>query len=319
MPKYDKAELAREAARHGFVRDTFEKVLRLKEILVYFNENDYLKEHFALKGGTAINLTIFELPRLSVDIDMDYIPNDSREVMMENRKRATEIIRRFMAEEGYTESTESRFTHSLDAFYWKYVNSGGNSDTIKIELNYSLRVHVLETCDSEILPMIFKTKTRIRTLDPIEIFAAKANALMSRAAARDMYDFINMINREMFCESRNLFRKTIIYYATISSDAINMKFDTSEIDRMDFKKIRRDLFPVISKGDKASFKLEDYKTQCKVYISELMIVTQEERRYMDEFAKGRYAPELLFEDKRIVERIRLHPMALWKCQAMYNR
>lgn len=85
MPKYDKAELAREAARHGFVRDTFEKVLRLKEILVYFNENDYLKEHFALKGGTAIDLTIFELPRLSVDIDMDYIPNDSREVMMENR------------------------------------------------------------------------------------------------------------------------------------------------------------------------------------------------------------------------------------------
>lgn len=32
MPMYDKAELAREATKYGFVRDTFEKVLRLKAI-----------------------------------------------------------------------------------------------------------------------------------------------------------------------------------------------------------------------------------------------------------------------------------------------
>ena len=32
-----------------------------------------LKDSPALKGGTAINLTIFNLPRLSVDIDMDYL------------------------------------------------------------------------------------------------------------------------------------------------------------------------------------------------------------------------------------------------------
>lgn len=98
MPMYDKAELAREATKYGFVRDTFEKVLRLKAILEFFNENDFLKEHFALKGGTAINLTIFNLPRLSVDIDMDYVPNDSRKVMMQNREKATEIIRKFMVE-----------------------------------------------------------------------------------------------------------------------------------------------------------------------------------------------------------------------------
>lgn len=30
-----------------------------------------------LKGGTAINFTVFNLPRLSVDIDMDYTPNDT--------------------------------------------------------------------------------------------------------------------------------------------------------------------------------------------------------------------------------------------------
>ncbi|MBL4774390.1 MAG: nucleotidyl transferase AbiEii/AbiGii toxin family protein [Alcanivoracaceae bacterium] len=33
---------------------------------------------FALKGGTAINLFVENLPRLSVDIDLVYLPNDNR-------------------------------------------------------------------------------------------------------------------------------------------------------------------------------------------------------------------------------------------------
>lgn len=34
---------------------------------------------FALKGGTAINLFIQNLPRLSVDIDLTYLPTEDRE------------------------------------------------------------------------------------------------------------------------------------------------------------------------------------------------------------------------------------------------
>ena len=69
---YNKGQLGQIAKQYGFVRDTFEKVLRLKEILTYLNTNEYLHEHLALKGGTAINMTIFNLPRLSVDLDLDY-------------------------------------------------------------------------------------------------------------------------------------------------------------------------------------------------------------------------------------------------------
>ncbi len=63
---YNKGQLGQMAKQYGFVRDTFEKVLRLKEILTYLNTDEYLHEHLALKGGTAINMTIFNLPRLSV-------------------------------------------------------------------------------------------------------------------------------------------------------------------------------------------------------------------------------------------------------------
>jgi hypothetical protein len=34
---------------------------------------------FALKGGTAINLFVRDMPRLSVDIDLAYLPNSDRQ------------------------------------------------------------------------------------------------------------------------------------------------------------------------------------------------------------------------------------------------
>lgn len=116
MPQYNRAELGRMATESGFVRDTFEKVLRLKEILRFMNEDEFLREHLLLKGGTAINLTVFNLPRLSVDIDMDYTPNDTREDMLECREKITNVIKEYMESEGYLLSDASRFSHSLMHF-----------------------------------------------------------------------------------------------------------------------------------------------------------------------------------------------------------
>lgn len=43
---------------------------------------------FALKGGTAINLFYRELPRLSVDIDLLYLPSEAREEALTNIRTA---------------------------------------------------------------------------------------------------------------------------------------------------------------------------------------------------------------------------------------
>ena len=312
MPIYNKVEIGRVAQQHGFVRDTFEKVLRLKEILRYLNKEEYLREHLLLKGGTAINLTVFNLPRLSVDIDMDYTPNDTKEDMLEAREKITTLIKDYMEAEGYQLSKGSRFTHSLDAFYYQYQNAGGNRDMIKIELNYSLRAHILEPVHRRILPEVFDDGLEIRMVAPMEIFAAKGNALISRAAARDLYDWGNLIAENLFADERDMFRKCFAFYTTISAETVNRDFDISAIDSLKFDKIRRDLFPVLSKKD--NFKLDERKQQAKDYIADLMQLTDQEQEYMDRFIAKEYVPELLFDDKEIVERIKEHPMALWKCQ-----
>ena len=198
---YNKGQLGQMAKHYGFVRDTFEKVLRLKEILTYLNTDEYLHEHLALKGGTAINMTIFNLPRLSVDLDLDFTPNLPLEDMEKARKKITKMLESYMTEEGYFLSGSSRYSHSLDSMLFQYQNAGGNRDSIKLELNYSLRSHIFAPVERKIVTDIFEEDVMVRTLEPVEIFAAKANALMSRAAARDLYDFNNMIYFGLFDES----------------------------------------------------------------------------------------------------------------------
>lgn len=201
--------------------------------------------------------------------------------------------------------------HSLDAFYYQYQNAGCNRDMIKIELNYSLRAHILEPVHRRILPEVFDDGLEIRMVAPMEIFAAKGNALISRAAARDLYDWGNLIVDKLFENERNLFRKCFAFYATISAETVNRNFATSAIDSLKFDKIRRDLFPVLCKKD--NFKLDERKQQAKDYIAELMQLTEREQEYMDRFIEKEYTPELLFDDEEILERIKQHPMALWKC------
>ena len=292
MPQYNKADLGRAAAQYGYVRDTFEKVLRLKEILEHFNTQEYLAEHLMLKGGTAINLTVFNLLRLQI----------------------TDLIKEYMKKEGYFLSSASRFSHSLDAFHYNYINAGGNKDMIKLEINYSLRAHIFESTYRSILNNTFKSDIRIRTVAPLEIFAAKGNALISRAAARDLYDWSNLIEHNLFTDQKDLFRKCFAFYITISAGKgqINRDFNPSAIDLLDFTKIRRDLFPVISRKD--NFQLEERKRQAKQYIADLMQLEEKEIEYMDRFMAKEYRPELLFDDEKIVARICEHPMALWKCQ-----
>lgn len=82
MMQFDRISLGRQAKALGFVRDTFEKVCRLADVLSFMESDALLSKTLALKGGTAINLTIFNLPRLSVDIDMDYSKDVSRESML---------------------------------------------------------------------------------------------------------------------------------------------------------------------------------------------------------------------------------------------
>ncbi len=80
-----KETLVRTAGELGFDSRYFEKVLLLLNCLEIIEEHPMLKDQLLLKGGTAINLFYLQAPRLSVDIDLNYVGKSNVETMKQKR------------------------------------------------------------------------------------------------------------------------------------------------------------------------------------------------------------------------------------------
>lgn len=311
MFNYDKRFFSKRANEVGFIRDTFEKVYRLTDILKYINNNHLLKEVLALKGGTAINLTVFNMPRLSVDIDLDYCNPVDRDEMLREREIINIDLIKYMQTNGYTLSPKTKNPFTLDSWIFEFINCGGNKDNIKIEINYSNRVHVLNIKERKIITEVLSETFLVRTLDPIELFGSKLSALINRAAVRDLYDVNNMIKYGLFDESEyEILKKCFIFYWAITSSEIKERFDLSQIDAINEHQIRRHLYPVIRKAE--NFDLYSAKKSVKEFIADLLVLTPKEEEFLNFFKQKEYCPELLFDNKEIIDRISKHPMALWK-------
>ena len=312
MMQFDRISLGRQAKELGFVRDTFEKVCRLADILYFLSTDPLLATSLALKGGTAINLTIFDLPRLSVDIDLDMVENLPRNEMLAKREQIASRIEKHMEASGYTLSQKSKNYHALDSFVYEYQNAGAMKDNLKIETNYMLRCHVLPVSRRKVKLPWLDTELTVLSVAPIEIFASKIVALLNRTAPRDLYDVFNMLKYGLFDESEQpMLRKCILFYSAIGSDMVPEKFDFNNITNVPQFKIKTDLLPVLRNG--AFFDLEAARVQVIPYLEQLLVPTEPELDFLNAFRTKEYRPELLFANAGILERAEKHPMALWKC------
>lgn len=248
------------------MRDTYEKVCRLTDILKFFENDALLGNSLALKGGTAINLTIFNLPRLSVDIDLDFSKNVTRDEMMATRSIINDRIEKFMKANGYLLSPKSKQYHALDSFVYEYSNSGGMKDNIKVEINYMLRCHVLETEQRHFESSWEPIGVSVLSVAPIEIFASKIVALINRTAPRDLYDIYNLVKFGLIDESEEpLLRKCVVFYSAIGAESPPFEFQFNMIDQVTQNRIKTDLYPVLRNKDK--FDLKTAQMQVKALSS----------------------------------------------------
>jgi len=318
MPTYNKTVLAEQSQQLGFLTTPFEKMTRLTEILRFLNDSEELRESLAIKGGTAINLTVFNLPRLSVDIDLDFTENLTREETRTKRKKISERLELYMAAEGYTKHNKSKSTHILDSYVYSYLNVAGNSDNIKVEINYSLRSHVLPTVTMTVHTAEIFVPFAARILAPIEIFASKIVALSDRAAARDLYDINNLVYFKLFEEpDLTMLRKCAVFYMAVTGEISENGFSFVPVESITPYKVRTELLPMIRKTEK--FDLQAARDRVSAFLAGNMTLTEKETAFLKEFSAGSYEPQLLFEDRNCVKRIENHPMALWRLQHIRDK
>ena len=188
---------------------------------------------FALKGGTAINLFIRNMPRLSVDIDLVYLPLDSRDKAIANIKSGLDelainleranfkIVKAYQSKENTMRLTVS-----------------DSKVSVKVELSPVMRgtVHkeyAAQACDKVQEQFGFLEVSLVSFED---LYAGKICAALGRQHPRDLYDIKVLLENEGITDKLRL--TTIIYLLCSNrplSELLNPNlFDISEVFNTQF-------------------------------------------------------------------------------------
>ena len=305
-----KKEIEDIAKENSYTVNNVEKVMRLSSILGDLNKLPEFKGKLILKGGTAINLVVCaELPRLSVDLDLDFYENISKESVQKERKAINEAINIYCKENGYVKS--GRSSYALDSLSLTYKTLSGSGDKIKLDINYQNRCHVYEAQISTI-NYPFKTGESIEVLHlhPVELFAGKIKAFYERCKPRDVYDIYTLSNSPILTseEERDALRKCVVYYSTLGNNNRDLLKKTPEhIKDLPFNQIKTQLLPMLHVNS-GKYPKEDIDNKVVEYLSSLMVLSGSEKQYIEEFYDGNYQPSILFETD-IANKLINHPVA----------
>ena len=298
-------ELSSLASDMGFLKNSVEKVLRLVEVLKDLERNPVTKGKFVLKGGTAINLFYLNLPRISVDIDVNYIGFLPKQDMKEDREKIkSEILKIF---DGDYEIEELMNEHALLQLKFGYMTLSGSSDALRLEINFLLRQPIITHISKRLNG--FNDEFWFPCLDEIEIFASKTIACLSRYSPRDLYDLYGWIRSSGDINKSN-FRYLLTYFALVARrtlfDLYDLKFES-----ITDKEIKDHLLPMLQRRSKPQRK-EMIKTVQDFLKPFITLTDDEEREIKNFYATGELNTDFFFPDKKIRQNIIQSPAMVWK-------
>jgi len=184
----------------------FKQAELLLRILPYIDK----ERNFALKGGTGINFFIRELPRLSVDIDLCYLPINDRDTALteisESLDRISTTIVKSIPDLRGSKRTdkEARLTTGLD------IRKSGL--TVKVEPNPVLRGSVFQPQEVSLNKKaqdLFETSVTIQALSFEDLFGSKICAALDRQHPRDLFDVKLLLENEGITDK---IRKAFVVY-----------------------------------------------------------------------------------------------------------
>tara|TARA_B110000967_G_C18760478_1_gene497558 strand:+ start:155 stop:1069 length:915 start_codon:yes stop_codon:yes gene_type:complete len=163
---------------------------------------------FALKGGTAINLFVREFPRLSVDIDLVYLPMKGRDEALQEISEALDAISTNLQTAFKDMKLIEAYKSKRDSLRLVVTRNGVQ---IKVELSPVLRGTVYEPALMEVCESVEEefgyVETRVVAL--ADLYAGKICAALDRQHPRDLFDVKGLLENEGLTDE---IRKAFLVY-----------------------------------------------------------------------------------------------------------
>jgi|APGre2960657468_1045069.scaffolds.fasta_scaffold34108_3 predicted nucleotidyltransferase component of viral defense system len=258
------------------------------------------RKSFALKGGTALNLFIWKMPRLSVDIDLVYLPISDRDEALKDILLNLVIIK--------DELERVLRIKVLLTDNAKLVCSKGGT-IVKIEVNTIIRGSFFDVLELEIVDFVqdeFGKFSAILTLDKAEIYGSKICAALDRQHPRDIFD-VSKILDEGNGEFNKKIKEAFIFYLLSHNRPINeILFSKINDKKADFK----NQFEGMARE---KFDYEDF-----IKISNLLrekidnLLSDKDKKFILSFKQGKPDWSLFVKD------ISQYPSIKWKLNNITN-
>lgn len=187
-------------------------------------------KRLALKGGTAINLFVNDMPRLSIDIDLTYLPLEDRDTTMTNisiiMNNMTEILNQ-------QRNLKATLKQTRDGIA-KQILVSKDGIAVKIELNLVIRGSIYEPVKltlSKTAQSEFERSIELTTLSLEDLYGGKFCAALDRGHPRDLYDLVIFFQNHQIDEK---IKNAFIFYLLSSNRPIAELLDPGQLDNFEY-------------------------------------------------------------------------------------
>ena len=255
---------------------------------------------FALKGGTALNLFIWEMPRLSVDIDLVYLPISDRDESLKDISANLTIIK-----DELEKILRIKVVLTDNA---KLVCSKGGT-IVKVEVNTIIRGSLFDVAELDVVDVVqdnFGKFTSMAVLDKSEIYGGKICAALDRQHPRDIFD-ISKILDEGKGDFNEKIKEAFMFYLLSHNRPINeILFSRINDKKADFK----NQFEGMAKE---KFDYEDFIKISKLLREKISnLFSDNDKKFILSFKRGKPEWSLFVKD------ISQYPSIKWKLANINN-
>lgn len=302
----DRRYFNRIANESGFRAEPLETVFRLAQLLGQIDER--FSDDLCLRGGTALNLLYLEIPRLSVDLDLDFVGSPDATQARERRRDLLDALASMAGSVGY-EVAQQRSSYAMAHLILRYVDAAGRAAFVKFDVNFLDRVPVLHPIRIALrhpfgddLP-----QPMVQTHALPELAAGKIIALVRRSLARDLFD-VAMLSELPDLDQESLRISLVVRGAGYPAPAPS-EYSPTVVDKIRAARWRSEVLALVRRP--ISLELEIAKTKASEFIRQTIRLESSHHEFLRLLDRGELRPELLTSSET-KDRIAVNPALLWR-------